>query len=107
MAKRSADEQIQQDQSKHQKRTENPNPVNNSEPTKIIDIIDDCLKHIFRFLNIKDLLNAADTCKRFRERVTLTFVKKYRIFWVDLKVIEASQQIDIMYIEERLAKWIE
>lgn len=47
-------------------------------PTKITDIIDDCLEQIFKYLMLQDLINLADACKRFETPVELTFASMYK-----------------------------
>lgn len=44
---------------------------------KITDLLDDCLEHIFKFLDIKDLLSVADSRKSFKASLDRTFRSKY------------------------------
>ncbi|XP_031633574.1 uncharacterized protein LOC116347200 [Contarinia nasturtii] len=46
--------------------------------TKITEVNDDCLEHIFNKLELVDLLNVADTCKHFRQSVDWVFERKYK-----------------------------
>lgn len=45
---------------------------------KITDVNDDCLEIIFKNLEVGDLLNVANSCKRFKQPVDWVFKSKYR-----------------------------
>ncbi|XP_055306100.1 uncharacterized protein LOC129570489 isoform X2 [Sitodiplosis mosellana] len=46
--------------------------------TKLTDVVDDCLVHIFKHLMLRDLINLADTCTRFQPAAESTFEAKCR-----------------------------
>lgn len=49
----------------------------NSEPLKLTTINDDCKEAIFKFLNLIDLLNIAETNKQLNTAVCAVFKRKY------------------------------
>lgn len=65
-------------------------PTNAIEPTKITDINNDCLEHIFNYLSLIDLLNVADASKCFKQGVNLSFTAKYGSKKLKLQGIEPS-----------------
>ncbi|XP_055304947.1 uncharacterized protein LOC129569808 [Sitodiplosis mosellana] len=52
--------------------------------TKITDVNDDCLELIFGHLMLQDLVNVADTCKRFQPSAKAVFASKCRGKWLML-----------------------
>lgn len=57
--------------------------------TKLTDINNDCLAHIFQYLNLVDLVNVADASKHMRQGVELAFNWKYgrkMVLFRDVKV---------------------
>lgn len=47
------------------------------EQIQIIDLNDDCVENIMENLKIRDLLNASDTCKKFKAIAEIVFRRKY------------------------------
>lgn len=90
--KRRATRKIEQRRGKSQILNDTPNPVNNSESIKLIDINFDCLEHIYKFIDGNDLLNVADTCTQLREVATSIFVSKYKPVYLQLNIINEFQQ---------------
>lgn len=45
---------------------------------KIVDLIDDCLEHVFNYLALEDLLNVAEANKRLGQNVAIVFARKYK-----------------------------
>lgn len=50
-----------------------PEAIDESTTTKLTDINDDCLEHIFLYLSIEDLLNIAYTSKQLKPAAELAF----------------------------------
>lgn len=60
---------------------ENVEPMNfdsnETESVKLTSLDDDCLEHLFGFLDAFDLLNMADTTKQFLNASCVVFKRKY------------------------------
>lgn len=50
---------------------------NNTERLNFTTINDDCIQHIFEYLEWKDILNVAETCKDFQKAACSVFKRKY------------------------------
>lgn len=64
------------------------NGIQNANPMRrnmnISDVNFDCLEEIFEWLGPNDLLNVADTCKRFRRVAAIVFDQKYETKYVSI-----------------------
>lgn len=54
------------------------------QPTLLL-LNDDCLLHIFKFLEIKDGMNLANTCHRLRNLAVKAYTKKYQKITVEIE----------------------
>lgn len=54
-----------------------PEAINESTTTKLTDINDDCLEHIFLYLNIEDLVNIAYTSKQLKPAAESAFSSNF------------------------------
>lgn len=52
-------------------------PISLKNVTKITDLNDDCLEHILKFLEIRDLIKVVDTSKYFHSAVSLAYQSRY------------------------------
>lgn len=50
--------------------------------TKIVDLNEDCLEHIFKYLNLPDLINIFETNGRFSLAASNAFYSKYKNKWI-------------------------
>ncbi|XP_055326223.1 uncharacterized protein LOC129580052 [Sitodiplosis mosellana] len=67
-----------EDSSEQNKRKKLEAPEKADAVTKITDVNDDCLELIFGHLMLQDLVNVADTCKRFQPSAKAAFAAKCR-----------------------------
>lgn len=77
---------IELDQNKRMKQKTQQSIAN----TNITDLDKDCLDHIFRKLNLNDLLNASDSSKYLKEVAEMTYLSKYARMKVTITLIRKS-----------------
>lgn len=77
MAKRPANEMIDESISFLQTTKRSKSELRGNTPRILIDLHDDCLREIYKYLDLKDLLSVIQVNDRFKESINSLFVQKY------------------------------